>query len=129
MAHAAPRIRTRPHPHVPRLAVGVSVFFGIAFGSYAQFIVRSGGPANFGQLALALASGLVMALLIFGLLRTQHALPRELRAGAWGVLVGCAIGFLYSLTQHSVLTAAVIGLAVGVGTVLVTFYAFYMHEP
>ncbi|QIQ03718.1 hypothetical protein [Streptomyces liangshanensis] len=125
MAHAA--IRTRPH--VSLRGWRVPLLFGAAYGIYTQFIARSGGAANFGQLALALASGLALTVLIYGLLRIQHALPRELRAGAWGVLVGGAMGFLYSLTQHSILLSSVIGLVLGVSTTLVTFYAFYMREP
>ncbi|MFJ2646169.1 hypothetical protein ACIO1C_05485 [Streptomyces sp. NPDC087420] len=125
MAHAA--IRTRPH--ISLRGWGPPLLFGAAYGIYAQFIARSGGAANFGQLALALASGLVLTGLIYGLVRVQHLLIRELRAGAWGVLVGCAIGFLYSLTQHSVLLSSGIGLTFGVSTTLVTFYLFYMREP
>nr|WP_245703640.1 hypothetical protein [Streptomyces lushanensis] len=102
---------------------------GIVYGAYAAYIARGGGPASYGQLALALVSGALLALLILGLLRVQHSLPREPRAAAWGALVGCAMGFLYSLTGHSVLLSSGIGLALGVGTVIITFYAFYMHEP
>ncbi|MFE3739723.1 hypothetical protein [Streptomyces sp. NPDC059134] len=114
---------------VSPLAIGVPLFLGIAYGAYAQAIARSGGPATWGQLALALISGAAFALLLFGLLRVEHSLPRELRAAAWGVLVGGSIGFLYSLTGHSVLLSSGIGLAIGAGTVIATFYRFYTREP
>ncbi|MFJ2174139.1 hypothetical protein ACIOHE_14645 [Streptomyces sp. NPDC087851] len=115
--------------HISPLVLGVPLFLGIAYGAYAQAIARSGGPATWGQLALALISGAAFALLLFGLLRVEHSLPRELRAAAWGVLVGGSIGFLYSLTGHSVLLSSGIGLAIGAGTVIATFYRFYTREP
>ncbi|MEV7090582.1 hypothetical protein AB0O07_32695 [Streptomyces sp. NPDC093085] len=111
------------------LTIGVPLFLGICYGAYAQAIARSGGPATWGQLALALISGAVFALLLFALLRVGHALPREVRAAAWGVLVGGSVGFLYSLTGHSVLLSSGIGLAIGAGTAAAAFYHFYMREP
>ena len=109
--------------------MAVPLFVGVAYGAYVSFIARGGGGASFGQLALALISGVVMAALVFGLVRVQNSLPRELRAGAWGVLVGGSLGFLYSLTGHSVLLSAGIGLAIGAGTVIATFYVYYTREP
>ncbi|MFE4368555.1 hypothetical protein ACFRMN_09975 [Streptomyces sp. NPDC056835] len=109
--------------------VGTSLLLGIAYGAYASYIARGGGPATFGQLALALISGALAALLVFGLVRVQHRLMREVRAAAWGVLVGGGMGFLYSLTNHSVLLSSGIGLAFGAATVIVDFYAVYTHEP
>ncbi|MEV7869818.1 hypothetical protein AB0P17_27870 [Streptomyces sp. NPDC088124] len=128
---AAPdrRRHTGVRGRVSPLAIGVPLLLGIAYGAYAQEIARSGGPATWGQLALALISGAAFALLLFGLLRVQHLLIRELRAAAWGVLVGGSIGFLYSLTGQSVLLSSAIGLAIGVGTVIATFYRFYTREP
>ncbi|MFE7566687.1 hypothetical protein ACFU76_06940 [Streptomyces sp. NPDC057539] len=109
--------------------MGNSLLLGVAYGVYASFIARGGGPATFGQLALALISGALAALLVFGLVRVQHRLMREVRAAAWGVLVGGGMGFLYSLTNHSVLLSSGIGLAFGVATVIVVFYGLYTHEP
>ncbi|WP_326611319.1 hypothetical protein OIE62_21820 [Streptomyces scopuliridis] len=112
----------------PRLAVNC-LLLGIAYGVYASYIARGGGPATYGQLALALISGALVALLVFGLVHVQHRLMREVRAAAWGVLVGGGMGFLYSLTNHSVLLSSGIGLAIGAATVVVVFYALYTREP
>ncbi|MEV0034460.1 hypothetical protein ACFRR7_20680 [Streptomyces sp. NPDC056909] len=121
----SPLERFQLSPHI----LGIPLLLGIIYGAYAAYIARGGGPATYGQLALALISGALLALLIFGLLRVQHALMREVRAAAWGVLVGGSMGFLYSLTGHSVLLSSGIGLALAAGTVIITFYAFYMREP
>ncbi|MGW6237385.1 hypothetical protein [Streptomyces sp. NPDC055094] len=105
-----------------------SLLLGIAYGVYASYIARGGGPATFGQLALALISGALAALLVFGLVRVQSRLMNEVRAAAWGVLVGGGMGFLYSLTNHSVLLSSGIGLAIGAATVIVVFYALYTRR-
>jgi hypothetical protein len=111
------------------LALGIPLLLGIIYGAYAAAIARSGGAATWGQLALALISGAALAALLFGLVRVQNSLPRELRAAAWMLLVGGSVGFLYSLTGHSVLLSSVIGLAVGVSTFIATFYRYYTREP
>ncbi|MFJ9030833.1 hypothetical protein ACIRQP_20340 [Streptomyces sp. NPDC102274] len=112
----------------PRLVV-TSLLLGIAYGVYASYLARGGGPATFGQLALALISGALVALLVFGLGHVQRRLMTEVRAAAWGVLVGGGMGFLYSLTNHSVMLSSGIGLAFGAATVIVVFYALYTREP
>ncbi|MFE2595558.1 hypothetical protein ACFXCZ_03475 [Streptomyces sp. NPDC059396] len=115
--------------HIPPHIVAIPLFLGILYGVYASYIARGGGPASYGQLALALISGALFALVLFALLRWQHRLMPELRAAAWGVLVGGSMGFMYSLTDHSVLLSSGIGLSFAVGTVIATFYAFYTHAP
>lgn len=111
------------------LLPGISLLVGIAYGAYASFIARGGGPATYGQFALALISGAGLALLVFGLVRVQHRLMREVRAAAWGVLVGGAIGFLDSLTHHSVLLSSGIGLTFGAAAFTVIFYVLYTRAP
>ncbi|MFC9652799.1 MULTISPECIES: hypothetical protein [unclassified Streptomyces] len=106
-----------------------SLLLGIAYGAYASYIARGGGPATYGQLALALISGALAALLVLGLVRVQPRLMNEVRAAAWGVLVGGGMGFLYSLTNHSVLLSSGIGLAIGAATVIVVFYRLYTRRP
>ena len=66
--------------------------------------------------------------LCFALGRIQHSLPRELRAAAYGALTACAIGFLVSLTDTSVLRSTALGRAVGAGVLVVSFYLFYTRE-
>jgi hypothetical protein len=120
-------VPARRRPSVTPLA-GWSLLLGIVYGSFAQAIARSGGPATFGQLWLALVSGAGFAVLFYLLGRFRKSLMRELRALAYGVLVGGSIGFLYSQTQHSVLLSGGIGLAFGASTVIVTFYWFFASE-
>ncbi|MFJ4920361.1 hypothetical protein [Streptomyces sp. NPDC088725] len=118
----------RPGHHVSPFAPALSIFLGICYGAYTSFLARGGGAATYGQLALALISGLGLAVLVFVLTRFQRVLPRELRAAAYGVLIGGAVGFLHALTGASIYRSCGIGLGVGIGAVLISFYWFYMRE-
>ncbi|MFC9243038.1 hypothetical protein ACFT7S_03020 [Streptomyces sp. NPDC057136] len=121
------RMRTTARHHGP-LAWAVPVALGVIFGFYAAFIERDGGPVTGGQVVLGVVSGVAFAGLCFVLGRYRHALPRELRAAAFGALTACAIGFLTSLTGTSVLRSSVMGAVVGAGMFCVAFYVYYTRE-
>ncbi|MFH8435369.1 hypothetical protein ACH4A3_09090 [Streptomyces sp. NPDC018007] len=117
----------RTRHHTP-LAWALPLVLGVVYGFYAAFIRRDGGPSTGGQVLLGLVSGAALAVLCFALGRIQRSLPRELRGVAYGALTACAIGFLVSLTDTSVLRSTVLGLAVGAGVLCVSYYAFYVRE-
>lgn len=129
-AHASVQARgtrARAQRH-STLGWALPVTLGVILGWYATSIVRDGGVLTGGQLALGLISGAVLAVLCFGLGRMQKRLPRELRAAAYGALFGGSIGFLYSLSDKSVLASSVLGLLTGASMLLAAFYVFYTHE-
>ncbi|MYR93615.1 MULTISPECIES: hypothetical protein [unclassified Streptomyces] len=133
VTHAAMPGRKRARAHArPRnltpYAVAVPMALGTIYGFYAAFIRRDGGPSTGGQVVLGLVSGAAVAALCFALGRVQRSLPHGLRALAYGALTACAIGFLVSLTDTGVLRSTVLGLVVGVGVFLSTFYFFYSRE-
>ncbi|MFF1919273.1 hypothetical protein ACFVW8_01680 [Streptomyces sp. NPDC058221] len=129
-AHASVQARgTRARArHHSTLSWALPVTLGVILGWYATSIVRGGGVLTGGQLALGLISGAVLAALCFGLGRVQKRLPTVLAAASYGALFGGSIGFLYSLSDKSVLAASVLGLLTGAGMLLAAFYAFYTHE-
>ncbi|MGC4947403.1 hypothetical protein ACLQ2N_14565 [Streptomyces sp. DT224] len=130
-AHASVPVRGRhatPARHRPVLSWAIPAALGLIMGCYATAIVRGGGVLTGTRLALGLVSGAVLAVLCFGLGRIQNRLPRELRAAAYGVLTGGSIGFLYSLSGASILSASVIGLILGLGGLLAAYYYFYTRE-
>ncbi|WP_189106098.1 hypothetical protein [Streptomyces camponoticapitis] len=116
-------------PRVPLHLVAVPVTLGITYGVWAPFIQRHGDPLNALQVALGLISGISLALLVFILLRLPRTLATEVRAGAYGVVAGMSLGFLYSLSYASVLRSSGIGLAVGLATAIAAFYYFHTREP
>ncbi|MFD5326606.1 hypothetical protein [Streptomyces sp. NPDC127092] len=107
---------------------GLPVTLGIAYGLYAPVIARRGEALSWGQFWLGLFSAVVLAVSVYGLRRYGRTLRREVRAVAWGALTGIAIGFLFSLSDHSVFSSSMLGLIVGAATFAAAFYLFYTHE-
>lgn len=99
------------------------------YGLYAGFLERGDGPTHWGDFWFGLVSAVVFGLLAYALGRYQRALPRELRALAYGVFAGGSIGFLHSTAGgYSVLSSSVLGLIVGGSMFVAAFYVFYTHE-
>ncbi|WP_405389849.1 hypothetical protein OG596_19365 [Streptomyces sp. NBC_01102] len=122
------RTRTPARQGHSTTAWALPVALGVILGFWAFFINRDGGATTGGQIWLGVLSGVAFAALCFLLGRTQRALPRELRAAAYGALAGGAVGYLHSLNGSSVLMSSVIGLVVGAGMLVSAFYVFYTHE-
>ncbi|WP_328318629.1 hypothetical protein [Streptomyces sp. NBC_00388] len=114
--------------HLPAPAVAVPVLLGVVYGLYTAFLLSSGQVFSTAKTVLSVVSGLVLAALAFGFGRIQHTLPKEARAAGYGVLIGGAMGFLYSMTGSSVLSSSFIGAGFGIGALVTTFYLFYTHE-
>ncbi|MFF1507117.1 hypothetical protein [Streptomyces sp. NPDC058326] len=131
-AHAAVPVRrrtsTQGRTHGRTHGWGVPLTLGVLYGLYASTVARHGGAATLGQLWLGLVSAVVLAGAIYALRRYGRALPRELRAVAWGSLAGIAVGFLFSLSGASVLSSAGLGLAFAGVNAAGAFYLFYTHE-
>ncbi|WP_142214631.1 hypothetical protein [Streptomyces sp. SLBN-118] len=123
-AHAAV-----PARHHGSLGWAMPVGLGLVYGTWVLFIRHAWGDVTWGDVLYAIVAGVILAALALVLGRTQNLLPRELRAGAYGVLCGVAMGFLYSLTDASVLSSAGIGAIFGAVMLAVSFYLFYMREP
>ncbi|MFD4373561.1 hypothetical protein [Streptomyces sp. NPDC058486] len=101
---------------------------GILYGLWAATVSRHGGALTWGQLWLGLVSAIVLAGALWALHTYGHTLPREARAVAWAVVIGGAVGFLYSLSGASVFSSSGLGLAVGGAVGAGMFYLFYTHE-
>lgn len=135
MAHAAPTAPRRPQRmtgadtrHVSRSALVLPLLLGLVYGVWAAFIQRQMGPVDAGNVFYGILCGVVFAGCVFALARFGPRLAREAHAAAWGAFAGIAIGYLFSLTNESVLRSVAIGLAVAVATGLTAFYRYYTHE-
>ncbi|WP_345647486.1 hypothetical protein [Streptomyces tremellae] len=134
-AHAAPTPRRASagrggmfHGGHSPLAMGIPLLMGIGYGAYAAFMARAGGPADYTQLWLAVASGIGFAALMYVILFTQRALSRELRAPLWGAFLGSAVGFLRGLGDFSIYRSAGFGLVIGAAVTVVLYYWWHTHE-
>jgi len=130
MAHVAPT------SSVPRVLDGSAVtrtataamLLGVVYGIWAAGIARDAGPITTGNVLLGVVAGIVVAAVFMGLRAIAPGLPRELRAAAWAAFAGIAFGFLYSLTDATVLRSIVMALAVAGGVLAVMFYRYYTSE-
>ncbi|GAA2433531.1 hypothetical protein GCM10010433_37730 [Streptomyces pulveraceus] len=119
--------RARAHGH-SALSWAIPVTLGAVYGLYASFILRNNGATGFRQFWYGLITAVVLAVLCFALGRIQHRMLPLVRAAAYGALTAAAIGLLVGLTDSSVLRSSALGLAVGLGMFITTFYIFYTHE-
>ncbi|MEU1210928.1 hypothetical protein ABZ424_00355 [Streptomyces sp. NPDC005790] len=134
--HATMPMRRRTHARTPArrehghsaLVWAVPLVLGVILGFWAFFIRRDGGATTGGQIWLGVVSGVVFAALCYALARFRWALSPGLRATAFGVLTGGAVGFLSSLNGRSVLMSSFIGLVVGAGMLCSLFYLFHTHD-
>ncbi|MEE1813242.1 hypothetical protein [Streptomyces sp. BE133] len=110
------------------LAWAIPVTLGAAYGLYASFILRNNGASGGRQFWYGLICAVVLAVLCFGLGRIQHTMIPLVRAVAYGALTAAAIGLLVGLTDSSVLRSSALGLTVGLGMFITTFYIFYTRE-
>ncbi|MFE4329537.1 MULTISPECIES: hypothetical protein [unclassified Streptomyces] len=118
---------SRERRHSAR-AWAIPVTLGAAYGLYASFILRNNGASGGRQFWYGLICAVVLAVLCFALGRIQHTMIPLVRAVAYGALTSAAIGLLVGLTDSSVLRSSALGLAVGLGMFITTFYIFYTRE-
>ncbi|MFD9910680.1 hypothetical protein [Streptomyces sp. NPDC059063] len=104
------------------------VLLGVVYGVWAAGIHRDGGPITGFNVLYGVVTGVVFALLYGALRRFAPALPRELRAIAWAAFAGVSFGFLYSLTDASVLRSTGMAGTVAAGVFVAVFYHFYTRE-
>ncbi|MCI3931915.1 hypothetical protein [Streptomyces sp. AN091965] len=121
-AHGSPGIRSLSHVLAGPLVLAV------VYGVWAAGIHREGGPITGGNVLYGVVTGVAFGALYAAVRRFAPGLPRELRALAWATFAGVSFGFLYSLTDASVLRATGMAAVVAGGVFAATFYHFYTRE-
>lgn len=111
-----------------RAVPALPALLGLVYGVWAAGNHRDAGPITGGNVLLGVVSGLAFAALYAGLRQAAPALPRELRALAWAAFAGVSFGFLYSLSDASVLRSAVMAAVVAAGVFVAAFYRYYTRE-
>ncbi|PBC62339.1 hypothetical protein BKI49_18980 [Streptomyces sp. Tue6028] len=137
MAQAAPVSPASGTPHTPdvfgerthaiaRWAVPAAL--GLVYGYWAAAITRYGGPITGWNVLFGFVCAIVFAALLMGVSRLAPLMKRELHAVVWGAFAGCAVGFLFSQSNASVLSSSLMGLVAGAAVFLGAFYRYYTHE-
>ncbi|MEV6675152.1 hypothetical protein [Streptomyces sp. NPDC051162] len=114
--------------HASRLSWAVPLTGAVVLGLYAVFLSGRNGFTTLGSWLMGIAVALVSGGVGYVLIRERKKMITEVRAVAYGSLFGCSMGFLYSLSGDSVLRSIEIGLLLGLGMGLVSYYVFYSHE-
>ncbi len=132
-AHDAPGpVPRTAHLHhergASRATWAVPVAGAFVLGLYTVFLAHDNGWTQGMGWLLGLVAALVTGGLGHVLIRQRHTMITEVRAAAFGALFGISMGFLYSLTDVSVLRASGVGLSLGLAMGVVAYYVFYAHE-
>jgi fucose 4-O-acetylase-like acetyltransferase len=106
----------------------VPVALGLVFGYWAASTRRHGGPITGWNLLFGFVTALVFAALCIALFTVAPHLERGRHALLWAAFAGCALGFLYSQSGHSVFSSSGLGLVIAGAVFLFTFYRYYTHE-
>ncbi|OIJ92247.1 hypothetical protein BIV25_28550 [Streptomyces sp. MUSC 14] len=104
------------------------VVLGLVYGYWVAADNRVGGAITGWNLLLGFVSALVFAVVSMALLTLAPRMPRELHALLWTAFAGCAFGFLYSQSGHSIWRTTVISLVVAGATFATFFYRYYTRE-
>jgi hypothetical protein len=124
----------RQRPHLPALPLHASaswvvpVVLGVLTGGYAMFIDHNQGATVPAAALLGLVAAVVVGAVCYLAGRFQGRLLPEARAGLYGSLLGCAIGFLYCLSGAAVGRASGVGLGVALAMAAVSFYVFHARS-
>ncbi|MEV0410377.1 hypothetical protein AB0I68_06060 [Streptomyces sp. NPDC050448] len=134
MAHAAPTV-SRWHGQAAgtenpsRGQLIRALLLGLVYGVWAAFMKRDTGPVDAANVFYGILCGVLFAAIMFTLARVGPRLMRELHAAAYGAFGGIAVGYLYSLADHTILRSSWVGLLSGIGVGLAAFYRYYTREP
>ena len=134
MTHAAPAPRTPTATTTATKATAASAKLaipalgGIVYGFWTSGIDRHAGPITGWNVLLGVVTAVLFAVVAQGIHTVAPRLPREARALAWAVFAGISFGFLYSLTDASVLKSSGISLVIAAGVFAVVFYRYYTTE-
>ncbi|GAA1934926.1 hypothetical protein GCM10009837_70960 [Streptomyces durmitorensis] len=109
-------------------AASTAALLAVVYGIWAAGIARDAGPITTGNVLLGVVAGVVVGAVFMGLRRAAPRLPRELRAAAWAGFAGVAFGYLYSLTDATILRSVIMSLAVAGGVFALMFYRYYTSE-
>ncbi|MFE2143746.1 hypothetical protein ACFXA3_18760 [Streptomyces sp. NPDC059456] len=134
MAHAAP-VAPRRHwqatgtDHAMKGQLTRALLLGLVYGVWAAFMRRDTGGVTTGNVFYGILCGVVFAGIMFSLARFGPRLMQELHAAAYGAFGGIAVGYLYSMADHSIVRSCWVGFITGAGIGLAAFYRYHTRDP
>ncbi|WP_413102924.1 hypothetical protein [Streptomyces sp. Inha503] len=136
-APTAPTALTAParHHRHPRLPLqlrpsaswGVPAVLAVLYGGWVMFVAHNQGSTIPTAAVFGVVSAAVVGALCYALGRMTPGLMPEIRAVLYGTVLGCALGFLHSVSGGSVLRASGIGLGAGLVMLGMSFYVFHVR--
>ncbi|MEU4891031.1 hypothetical protein AB0B12_04445 [Streptomyces sp. NPDC044780] len=125
------------HPGHPRLHLplhpsaswGVPAVLAVLFGGWVMFVDHNQGSSIPAAAVLGVVSAVVLGALCYALGRRTPGVMPEIRAMLYGAVLGCALGFLHSVSGGSVLRSAGIGLGSGLAMAAMSYYVFHVWKP
>ncbi len=109
-------------------SVGIPVVLAIAYCLYAAFMAGDNGWSTGLTWLIALVSGAVLGLVCFVVGRWQAGRQSESVATVYAVVFGCAMGYLLSLSDWSILKASLVGFALALSMGVSVFYISHTHR-
>ncbi|TMU92841.1 hypothetical protein [Streptomyces sp. DASNCL29] len=122
--HRHPRLPLRLHPSA---SWGVPAVLAVLYGGWVMFVTHNQGSTIPTATVFGVVSAAVVGALCYALGRMTPGLMPEIRAVLYGTVLGCALGFLHSVSGGSVYRSAGIGLGAGLAMVGVSFYVFHVR--
>ncbi|MFC9219678.1 hypothetical protein ACFT8W_02475 [Streptomyces hygroscopicus] len=120
---------TRLHlPLHPSASWGVPVVLAVLFGGWVMFVDHNQGSTIPAAAILGVVSAVVLGVLCYALGSKTPGMMPEIRAVLYGTVLGCAIGFLHSVSGGSVYRSSGIGLGAGIAMALTSFYVFHVWK-
>ncbi|WP_039937930.1 hypothetical protein [Streptomyces himastatinicus] len=127
-AHRRLRPRLPAVPLHPAASWVVPVVLGVLTGGYAMFIAHNQGSTLPFAALLGVVAAVVVGAVCYLIGQVQGRLLPEVRAGLYGALLGCVIGFLYCLSGAAVGRATGVGLGVALSMAAVSFYIIHARS-
>ncbi|MGW6905920.1 hypothetical protein [Streptomyces sp. NPDC054940] len=109
-------------------SVATPVTLGLIYGYWAAANQRSGGEITGWNLLFGFVTAAAFMVLYVAVRWVASRAIREVHAVLWASFTGGTFGFLYSLTDKSIVRSVVMGLVVGAVCFAVLFYRYYTHE-
>ncbi len=115
-----------PSPRVSSVAIPVTL--AVSYCLYTAFVAGDNGWSTGLTWLIALVSAGILGVLCFVVGRWQSGREPESVATVYAVIFGCAMGYLLSLADWSILKASLVGFSLALSMGVCVFYISHTHR-